>query len=177
MQVASKKVYWKKQQSVPNTCHISPLKKFFQNRCIFQISLMYIKLAIPKILFILVLCNFNFNFKTTWPLPIWKFLTTHPSPPPPCPPLSKNFSKIINLPSPPWPNLKGRGCMPWISLTETHHFNSKPSRMIHLRKNNQFFNISENPQENHEKLISAKFLTFKSKFWVITVATYITVSW
>ena len=27
MQVASKKVYWKKQQSVPNTCHISPLKK------------------------------------------------------------------------------------------------------------------------------------------------------
>ena len=29
------------------------------NRCIFQISLKYIKLGIPKILFILVLCNFK----------------------------------------------------------------------------------------------------------------------
>ena len=44
------------------------------NRCIFQISvkyidlisLKYIDLVIPKILFILVLCNFNFYFKTTW---------------------------------------------------------------------------------------------------------------
>ena len=31
------------------------------NRCIFQISLKYIKLVIPKILFILVLCSFNFK--------------------------------------------------------------------------------------------------------------------
>ena len=30
------------------------------NRCIFPISLKYIKLVIPKILFILVLCSFNF---------------------------------------------------------------------------------------------------------------------
>ena len=37
------------------------------NRCIFQISLKYIKLVIPKILFILVLCIFNFYFKITWP--------------------------------------------------------------------------------------------------------------
>ena len=37
------------------------------NRCIFQISLKYIKLVIPKILFILVLCSFNFYFKITWP--------------------------------------------------------------------------------------------------------------
>ena len=36
------------------------------NRCIFQISLKYIKLVIPKILFILVLCSFNFCFKITW---------------------------------------------------------------------------------------------------------------
>ena len=42
------------------------------NRCIFQISLKYIKLVIPKILFILVLCNFNFYFKLRDP----------PSPPP-----------------------------------------------------------------------------------------------
>ena len=35
------------------------------NRCIFQISLKYIKLVIPKILFILVLCSFNFYFKIT----------------------------------------------------------------------------------------------------------------
>ena len=33
------------------------------NRCIFQIPLKYIKLVIPKILFILVLCSFNFYFK------------------------------------------------------------------------------------------------------------------
>ena len=39
------------------------------NRCIFQISLKYIKLVIPKILFILVLCSFNFYFKITWPPP------------------------------------------------------------------------------------------------------------
>ena len=35
------------------------------NRCIFQISLKYIKLFIPKILFILVFCRFNFYFKIT----------------------------------------------------------------------------------------------------------------
>ena len=57
-----------KNNSVPNTCNILPLKKFFfQNRCIFQVTLKYIKLVIPKILFILVLYNFNFYFKTTWP--------------------------------------------------------------------------------------------------------------
>ena len=39
------------------------------NRCIFQIPLKYIKLVIPKILFILVLCSFNFYFKTMWPYP------------------------------------------------------------------------------------------------------------
>ena len=39
------------------------------NRCIFQISLQYIKLVIPKILFILVLCNFNFYFKLRDPPP------------------------------------------------------------------------------------------------------------
>ena len=33
------------------------------SRCIFQISLKYIELVIPKILFILVLCRFNFYFK------------------------------------------------------------------------------------------------------------------
>ena len=35
------------------------------DRCIFQIPLKYIKLVIPKILFILVLCSFNFYFKIT----------------------------------------------------------------------------------------------------------------
>ena len=39
------------------------------NRYIFQTSLKYIKLVIPKILFVLVLCNFNFYFNITWPLP------------------------------------------------------------------------------------------------------------
>ena len=35
------------------------------DRCIFQIPLKYIKLVIPKILFILVLCRFGFYFKVT----------------------------------------------------------------------------------------------------------------
>ena len=38
------------------------------NRCIFQVSLKYIKLVIPKKLFILVLRHFNFYSKITWPL-------------------------------------------------------------------------------------------------------------
>ena len=67
MHVASKKFYWK-NQSVPNTCAILPLKKkFYQNltvnRLIFQIHLKYIKLVIPKILFMVLLCSFNFYFK------------------------------------------------------------------------------------------------------------------
>ena len=49
--------------------HIAIEKDIFSElfRCIFQISLNYIKLVIPKILFILVSCNFNFHFKITWP--------------------------------------------------------------------------------------------------------------
>ena len=71
-----------KNNSVPNTCNILPLKKFFfQNRCIFQVTLKYIKLVIPKILFILVLYNFNFSFKTTRP--------PKQNPPPPPPPADK----------------------------------------------------------------------------------------
>ena len=52
--------------------HIAIEKDIFSelnNRCIFQISLKYIKLAIPKILFILILSSFNFYFKITWPAP------------------------------------------------------------------------------------------------------------
>ena len=85
MQVASKKVYWK-NNSVPNTFAILPLKKiFYQNRCIFQIPLKYIKLVIPKILFVLVLCSFNFYFKITWP---------PPSPRPPSGKTSKFFTPL-----------------------------------------------------------------------------------
>ena len=67
-----KKGLLEKQQSVPNTCDILPLKKIFfseLNRCIFQISLKYIKLFIPEILFIMVLFSFSFYFKITWSLP------------------------------------------------------------------------------------------------------------
>ena len=65
------------------------------NRCIFQISLKYIKLVIPKILFILVLRSFNFYFKITWPRP---------------PPLSLSHQNKNFLSSP--HQAGGRGCMP-----------------------------------------------------------------
>ena len=54
------------------------------SRCIFQISLKYMKLVIPEILkyflYILVLCNFNFYLKITRPLPQQNY--PHPHPPP-----------------------------------------------------------------------------------------------
>ena len=59
------------------------------NRCIFQISLKYIMLVIPKILFILALCSFSFYFKITSPHP--NKITPPPSP--------KNQKKISDTPS------------------------------------------------------------------------------
>ena len=94
--VSGRNMRWKLLQNcVPNTCDISPLKKIF-----FQISLKYIKLVIPIILFILVLCNFNFYFKITWTPSHQQY---NPAPPKmkfsdPPPPPSKYFSKIFNLP-------------------------------------------------------------------------------
>ena len=52
------------------------------NRCIFHISLKCIKLVIPEILFILVLCNFNFTSKLCYLLPL-KNITHSPLHPPP----------------------------------------------------------------------------------------------
>ena len=60
------------------------------NRCIFQISLKYIMLVIPKILFILALCSFSFYFKITSP---------HPNKITPPPPAPKNQKKISDTPS------------------------------------------------------------------------------
>ena len=107
MQVASKKAYWK-NNSVPNTCDISPLKKIFfseLNKYIFQISLKYIKLVITKILFILVLSNFNFYFKITCTSPP-NNITPHQSKS--FWPSMKDFSKIFN-PSP-FPQAGGGAC-------------------------------------------------------------------
>ena len=51
--------------------HISIEKNILSelNECIFQIPLNYIKLFIPNILFMLILCSSNFYFKITWPSP------------------------------------------------------------------------------------------------------------
>ena len=78
--------------------HIAFEKYIFSelNRCIFQTSLKYIKLVIPKILFILVLSSFNFYFKILWP-PTKIKISDSPS---------NNFSEIFN--PHPW---AGRGCM------------------------------------------------------------------
>ena len=90
-------------------------------RCIFQISLKYIKLVIPKILFILALWSFNFYFKITATPP-----TPSPAPqqnyaPPQQydPPIHqyRNFWPLLqqrplkSLTSPPPPQTGGR-CMP-----------------------------------------------------------------
>ena len=53
--------------------HIAIEKDIFSelNRCIFQISLKHIKLVIPKILFILVLCTMYFHHKEAIQLIDW----------------------------------------------------------------------------------------------------------
>ena len=67
------------------------------NICIFQIPLKFIKLVIPKILFILALCSFNFYFKITsppnkiTPTPKLKFLT---------PPSQQRLFRNLYPPSP-----------------------------------------------------------------------------
>ena len=56
------KRFTRKKRTVPNICAILPLKKIFYQMH-FSNTLKYIKLVIPKILFILVLYSFNFYFK------------------------------------------------------------------------------------------------------------------
>ena len=73
-------------------------------RCVFQISLKHIKLVIPKILFILVLCSFNFYFKIMWPTPN-KITLPHQN---------KNFWHLPAKTFLKFSKLEGRGCMPCI---------------------------------------------------------------
>ena len=87
-----KKGLLKNNKSVPE--HIATEKYIFSelNRSIFQISLKYIKLVIPKILFILVLvlCNFNVYFKIP-PVTKIKISDVWLSP-------SKDFSEVFTPP-------------------------------------------------------------------------------
>ena len=98
--------------------HIAIEKDIFTelNRCIFQISLKYIKLRIPKTLFILVLSSFNFYLKIIWtfpPPPIHPKIKVSDPPPPPA--LSKDFSEIFNPHPPSWKGgMGGWGCMPCV---------------------------------------------------------------
>ena len=60
------------QQSVINTSNILPLKKiFYQNRSIFQISLKYIKLFIPKTLFQGIIQEFNLGVGSHTSITLW----------------------------------------------------------------------------------------------------------
>ena len=87
-------------------CHITIGKNILSelSRCIFQIPLKYIKLFIPKILFILLLCSFNFYFKIIWPpsndttLATTKIKISDPTP-------AKPFIKFLT----PSPKLEGGG--------------------------------------------------------------------
>ena len=82
----------KRTECSKHLCHIAIKKDILSelNRCIFQISTKYIKLVIPKILFVLVLCRFNFYFKIT-------------QPPPPPPPTKLTPPTIYPFPHPPPP--------------------------------------------------------------------------
>ena len=53
-----------------------------------------------------------------------------------------------------------------VSLTGTDHYDSKLAKVVQFEKKiTEFFNISENLQENHPKnYISGIFWTFKCKF-------------
>ena len=73
IQVPSKKVSWKNNrvfQTPATYCH---WKRYFSelNRCIFQISRKYIKLVIPKIHIILVLCSSNYSRGNTQAKIVW----------------------------------------------------------------------------------------------------------
>ena len=59
----------KQHECFKNLQHITNEKDIFSepNRCIFQISLKYLKLVFRKMLFILVLCNFSFTSKLCGP--------------------------------------------------------------------------------------------------------------
>ena len=78
------------------------------NRCIFQMSLKYIKLVIPKMLFILALCSFNFYFKIRRPPPPPTNQKKNLSPPPP-PPQAKTFLKFLQIFTPSPSQARGRG--------------------------------------------------------------------
>ena len=117
-----------KQQSVPNTCAILPLKKKILselNRCVFQIPPKYIKLITPKLLFILAWCSFNFYFKITWPpipqqynpLPLTKINISDPPTPP-----AKTFLKFLTPYPPSWSR---RAAYPERSI-KTKSLNTKP---------------------------------------------------
>ena len=101
-----KKGLLEKQQSIPNTCNISPLKKIFfskLNRCIFQISLKYRHTLTHNIT----------PTTTTTKIKI----SISDSPPP-----AKTFLKYL-APPPSW---RGRGCMPLIGSTYwTQYFKVK----------------------------------------------------
>ena len=86
------------------------------NKCIFQISLKYSKLVIPKILFILVLCNFSFYFKIMWLPPTKLSPTKIKISDPPQQSLFWNFS------TPPKYEGLGRGACPHLRLCDMELF-------------------------------------------------------
>ena len=111
-----KKGFLEKQQCSKHLHYLATEKDILSelNRCIFQISIKYIKLLIPKILFLLVLCSFNFYFKIMWPPK-----QNYPHPPQKNkvsdPPPAKTFLKSLTLTPPPSKLEVGvGGCMPWL---------------------------------------------------------------
>ena len=121
-----KKFYWKNSRVFQMLAIYFHWKDIFTelNRYIFQISLKYIKLVIPKILCILVLCSFDFYFKIAWPPPPPSNKHTPPpnnitphtkikilDPPPP----AKTFLRFL-IPSFPHPPSWRGGCMPWLMV-------------------------------------------------------------
>ena len=130
---------WKTTECPKHFQHIAIERDIFLelNRFIFQISLKCIKLVIPKILFILVLYDFNFYFTIMWPPPPTKV---------PLPPNKPNLGggtkikvssslpakTLLNFLTARNPQTWRGGCMPCLISIQRINFKNKQAKTFSI---------------------------------------------